>query len=92
VDGTHVGTVERQLQNAGQWLELGTVAITAGTHRVSLEVTLPWRSPGTGGGGFPLGPLLLQPAGPSRLAETSSAHSLCGRNLDWIEALGGSAG
>jgi hypothetical protein len=92
VDGTHVGTVERQLQNAGQWLELGTVAITAGTHRVSLEVTLPWPSPGTGGGGFPLGPLLLQPAGPSRLPETSSAHSLCGRNLDWIEALGGSAG
>jgi hypothetical protein len=92
VDGRRVGSVERQLQNAGQWLDLGAATIPAGRRRIELAVDLPSVSPGTGGGIFPLGPLLLQPERTSRLLEPSSARALCGRNLDWVEALGVTAG
>jgi hypothetical protein len=87
VNRTLVGTVERHLQNAGQWLELGTVAIPGGPQRVSLRVSLPKLAPGTGGGVFPLGPLVLQRVGSNRLLEPAVPQALCGRNLDWIEAL-----
>jgi hypothetical protein len=88
VNASSVGTVSHQLQNAGQWLDVGTADIPAGTQRVSIAVALPSLSPGTGGGGFPLGPLLLQPTSPSRLLESAAPRALCGRNLDWVEALG----
>jgi hypothetical protein len=88
LNGARIGSVSRRLQNAGQWLELGTGAIPAGTQRVTISVSLPSLRPGTGGGGFPLGPLLLQPAGSSRFLEPSRSRALCGRNLDWVEALG----
>jgi hypothetical protein len=92
VDGTSVGSAERQLQNAGQWLQLGAATIPAGRRRVDMIVDLPALSPGTGGGSFPLGPLLLQPERSNRLLEPLSARALCGRNLDWVEALGVRAG
>jgi hypothetical protein len=89
VDGEHVGSVSSQLQNAGQWLDLGTTVLSPGAHRVTLDVSLPGRDPGTGGGGFPLGPLLLEPAGDGAgLVRASRAQALCGRTLDWVEALG----
>jgi len=88
VDGTELGRVSAQLQNAGQWLDLGSTAFAAGPHRVTLTLELPALSPGTGGAGFPLGPLLLQPQPGTRLAAPSKASALCGRTLDWVEALG----
>jgi hypothetical protein len=87
IDGRRVGAIERQLQNAGQWLRLGTNTIGAGTHRLSLSVSLGSLSPGTGGGLFPLGPLLLQPDRPTRLLAPRTPRALCGRTLDWVEAL-----
>jgi hypothetical protein len=92
VDGRHIGSVERQLQNSGQWLQVGSATIPAGRRLVDVSVELPAMAPGTGGGSFPLGPLLLQPEGSSRLLEPSSARALCGRNLDWVEALVVTAG
>jgi hypothetical protein len=89
VDGRPAGSVSRQLQNAGQWLRLDVVELGAGTHRLSLGVSSPSLAPGTGGGAFPLGPLLLQPVARVRIAQPSDALSLCGRPLDWIETLGG---
>ncbi len=86
VDGTRTGEVSRQLQNAGQWLDLGTARLPAGTSRVVLSVSLPALEPGTGSGGFPLGPLLLEPLAPSRLLEPSKPETLCGATLDWVEA------
>lgn len=89
VDGKRVGSVSSQLQNAGQWLELGSRTLRAGGHRVTLDVSLAKREPGTGGGGFPLGPLLLEPgAHDDALVSASRAQDLCGRDLDWVEALG----
>jgi hypothetical protein len=42
-----------------------------------------------GGGGFPLGPLVLEPLAPSEpeLVEPSQTGRLCSRRLDWIEAV-----
>ena len=88
VDGVEVGSVSSQLQHAGQWLDVGDAVLLAGGHQVSLEVTLPSLAPGAGGGGFPLGPLVLEPLlGERALIETSSADTLCGRTLDWVEAV-----
>jgi hypothetical protein len=89
VNGSRVGTVARQLQNAGQWLELGTAVIPSGTLQVTIAVSLPKLSPGTGGARFPLGPLLLQPVASGRLLEPPVPTAICGMNLDWIEALAG---
>jgi hypothetical protein len=88
VDGNPVGSASSQLQNAGQWLDLGSVQLRAGTHSVSLAVSLPPLRPGTGSGGFPLGPLLLQPQAPAGLIAPSQATTVCRRPLDWLEAEG----
>jgi len=92
VDGDRVGSVSRQLQNAGQWLDLGAATLAAGTRHVEITIALPKLSPGTGGGGFPLGPLLLQPGASSRLLAGSAPRALCGRNLDWVEVRARAAG
>jgi hypothetical protein len=88
VDGTEVGHVSTQLQNAGQWLDLGSATLATGAHRITLTLELPALRPGTGGGGFPLGPLLLQPETRSGIAAPANASALCGRTLDRVEALG----
>lgn len=92
VDGVRIGTVEHQLQNAGQWLELGGAALSRGTHRVTIAVSLSRLSPGSGGGTFPLGPLLLEPVASSRLFEPAMPWAICGRNVDWLEARSESGG
>jgi hypothetical protein len=92
IDGSRLGSVARQLQSAGQWLELGNAALSSRTHQVTIVVSLPTLSPGTGGGMFPLGPLLLEPVDSGRLLEPSTATAICGRNLDWIESRTGGAG
>ncbi len=89
IDGRAVGAAERQLQNAGQWLRLGTADLAAGTHRVAVAVSLGRLGPGTGGGLFPLGPLLLEPDAPVQVVTPRSPRTLCGRTLDWLEAQSG---
>jgi hypothetical protein len=87
VDGNRVGRVSSQLQNAGQWLDLGSTQLRAGAHRLTLAVALPALHPGTGGGAFPLGPVALQPESRSWLFSPSSPKALCARTLDWVEAV-----
>jgi hypothetical protein len=88
VDGARVGSVPSQLQHAGQWLPLGVVDLAAGPHDVSLEVSLPSLTAGAGGGGFPLGPLALEPvADDGAPLVAAAADELCLRTLDWVEAL-----
>jgi hypothetical protein len=88
VDGARIGSISSQLQHAGQWLPLGVVDLAAGPHDVSLEVSLPSTSSGAGGGGFPLGPLALEPVGDDGAhVEAAVADELCKRRLDWVEAL-----
>ena len=87
IDGDRVGSASSQLQNAGQWLDLGSVQLRGGTHFVSLVVSLSPLSPGTGGGRFPLGPLLLQPQTPAGLIAPSQPTTACALPLDWLEVL-----
>jgi hypothetical protein len=87
VNSKQLGSVSSQLQNAGQWLDLGAVHVHAGGQRISVVVSLPASRPGTGGGGFALGPLLLQPEATSRLLQPAGPQALCRRTVDWLEAL-----
>jgi hypothetical protein len=87
IDGKDVGRVSSQLQNSGQWLDLGSTELAAGGHRITLAVALPALGPGTGGGSFPLGPVALQPESGSPLVSPARPKALCGRTLDWVEAL-----
>jgi hypothetical protein len=87
VDGKPAGAESSQLQNDGQWLELGSESLSAGNHVVSLAVTLPQLTPGTGGDDFPLGPLLLQPQSAETVIAPAQPSGLCKRPLDWVEVL-----
>ena len=90
VDGRPVGSAWHQLEWTGQYVELGTRRLQAGDHAVTLRSTTGGWRPGTHGGSpFPLGPLVVAPVESSRLVSVapSAARSLCGRRLDWVEAV-----
>jgi hypothetical protein len=91
VDGTHVGTARYEIQEDGQYVPFGEIALEPGTHSVSIDYDGgDWR-PGSGGPAATVGPLVLQreSAEPQPLTvPATAARSLCGRTLDWVEALG----
>ncbi len=91
VDGAEVGSVEEQLNEARQFLYFGQVVLSAGSHDVSLVLDGQTFAPGSGGPPEPIGPLVLSPAAaenpPVRKLPASRAGALCGRRLDWVEAL-----
>jgi len=91
VDGRGVGSARHQLEWSGQYVDLGTAKLAAGGHTVTLHYTVGgWRPGSHGLAPFPLGPLVVAPAASPRLVSMSpaNARSLCGRRLDWVEALG----
>ncbi len=91
VDGRAVGSVRDDIERNGQYVDFGAVTLSAGPHVVSL--TRPGGQlldPGSGGPATVVGPLSLQPdvpAAPPLSVAPSAAGTLCGRTLDWIEAL-----
>ncbi|MGB2875123.1 MAG: hypothetical protein WBB76_06570 [Gaiellaceae bacterium] len=97
-DGRRVGSRRGDLNWPGNYTDLGTVPLSAGPHVITLTyVTGGWH-PGSGEtrveglyGPYRLGPLVLAPADNRRdSVETipaSRARSLCGRRLDWVEAV-----
>jgi hypothetical protein len=90
VDNHSVGEARNQIQEAGQYVPLGALSLRAGEHTVTLRYAPSWQ-PGSGGPPDTVGPLVLAPVtDPAALMRVppSQAHTLCGRNLDWIEALG----
>jgi hypothetical protein len=88
IDGRPLGMVERQLNPAGQYLELGAAGLTAGPHTAALRLDRPPLRPGVGGPADALGPLVLEPVAAAPLVGTpaGAARSLCGRRLDWVAA------
>ena len=91
VDGAEVGAVEQQLNGANQFLYFGRVTLEAGPHEIELVLDGQGLGPGSGGPPEAIGPLVLDPAvneGPP-LVELPAARAgeLCGRHLDWVEAL-----
>jgi hypothetical protein len=90
VDGRGVGVARHQLEWTGQYVDLGSVRLDTGDHRLTLSLTTGgWRPGSRGVSPFPLGPVAVAPDVPVRLVSLPPARaaSLCGRRLDWIEAV-----
>jgi hypothetical protein len=90
VDGRLVADARDRLTPSG-YEPLGQVVLGAGGHRLVLRYSGADLYPGSGGSQFALGPLILSrgPEGvPVRYVPSADAGTLCGRDLDWIEALG----
>jgi hypothetical protein len=91
VEGHEVGSVAQQLNGNRQFLYFGNVPLSAGVHEFELELEGQSLGPGSGGPPEPIGPLVLGPLRnedpPVREVASADAESLCGRDLDWVEAL-----
>jgi hypothetical protein len=92
VDGRHVARRRNQLDHFGQYTQLAEQELGPGAHRLTLRYGGPDFHPGSGGPQFAMGPLVLAQTTadlPVIRVPSRQARSLCGRNLDWAEALGG---
>lgn len=90
VDGAPVGSARDQLEQTAQLTPLGSARLAAGPHEFELRYSGPGWRPGSRGSQFLLGPLVIGlPATSSRLVRVppAAASSLCGRRLDWVEAV-----
>ena len=91
IDGRRVGSLRGVLTETGQWTSFGSLQLRPGSHTVTLRYGGSRFIPGSGAGPFALGPLALSPAqrGEALLSVSpTAARSLCGRALDWVEAVG----
>jgi len=92
VDGRQLGTERHSLSHGGQYVPLGRRTLSAGNHQVQLELSGSDLHPGSRGRPQPVGPLALSTTTADRpvtYVAASRAESLCGRRLDWIEAVAG---
>jgi hypothetical protein len=90
VDRKRVTTLRHELSHAGQFVPLGSLPLSRGRHMVTLRYDEPVMRPGSGGPPFELGPLVLARDtidAPVLRLPARRARSLCGRRLDWVEAL-----
>jgi hypothetical protein len=78
------------LNETSQWTPFGSLQLGPGSHTVTLRYGGSELAPGTGAGPFALGPLALSLDQPEQLVSVAAtnARSLCGRTLDWVEAVG----
>ena len=93
IDGQRVGQQWNQTQWPGNFVSFGSVVLTKGSHTLVLKHSGPdWR-PGTAASQpFGLGPIVIAQGTEHRnisYVQPSAARSLCGKTLDWIEALHG---
>jgi hypothetical protein len=94
VDGRRVGSVKNELNPRGQYVLAGTIALAPGVHTLTLthashSLTSLLRA-GDGGRTRLLGPTVLDPASDTRVVRqipNSRWHDLCGKRLDWAEAI-----
>jgi hypothetical protein len=90
VEGHGVGAKRAELNWPGLYTDLGTVELGPGEHIVDLTYDASGLHPGSGGPPFSFGPLTLSgedARNPVQTISPSDARSLCGRRLDWIEAV-----
>jgi hypothetical protein len=91
IDGRRVGSLRGMLTETGQWTPFGSLRLRTGSHTVTLRYGGSKLAPGSGAGPFTLGPLALSLAQPGETlvsVSPAAARSLCGRPLDWVEAVG----
>jgi hypothetical protein len=91
VDGVEVGSASEQLNQSQQFLYFGRIPLSRGFHRVDLVYGGQTLAPGSGGAPEAIGPVVLDPVRnedpPLLKVPASAAADLCGKRLDWIEAL-----
>ncbi len=91
VDGVPVGDERHQLSFTGNWVPFGSTDLSGGPHAVTVRLDGGGLHPGTRGiRRFAIGPVALVPVdGRARVVEVSrnDAGALCGRRLDWVEAV-----
>jgi hypothetical protein len=91
LDGEKVGSVAEQLNENRQYLYFGQADLDTGTHEIALVLHGQTLGPGSGGPPEPIGPLVLDPVEnedpPVIEVPASRAEELCGKYLDWVEAL-----
>jgi hypothetical protein len=92
IDGLTIAQARHQLNEDGQYTPLGEVRLARGTHAVALDLGGPDLHPGSGGPSIfpPPGPLVLtrdSDATTPLVVSPARASSLCGRRLDWVEAV-----
>ncbi len=96
-DGRGFGSARGDLNWPGNYTDLGSAQLSAGEHVITFSNATGGLRPGSGPApttgpyaAYPLGPLVLAADDDRQRTETipsSKAGSLCGRSLDWIEAV-----
>ena len=90
IDGRHAGAASDELAQPANWLELGSLELDAGPHRVELVRSGGDLSPGNGDGPRSLGSLVLrrrEPQAAELSVPPSQWRTLCGRRLVSASAL-----
>jgi hypothetical protein len=90
IDGRTVGSRREELNWPGLYTDLGSTPLAAGAHDVEIRYRPGGWRPGSGGKPYAFGPVALSLVDArdavSRIA-AARAESLCGRSVDWVEAL-----
>jgi hypothetical protein len=90
IDGRPAGSARAELGYPGQLMPLGALRLSPGAHAVALRYAGPDAWPGSAGGEFAIGAPVLGLAAPPpaiRSVAPARARALCGRTLDWVEAV-----
>jgi hypothetical protein len=91
LDGRVVGQQRNQSEWPGNFLFFGSIRLTRGHHVLVIKHSAPdWRPGSAAKQPFGLGPFVIAQGTDDRPVKTvqpSAAHSLCGRTLDWVEAV-----
>ncbi len=90
VDRHRVATAQPRLLHAGSYVRVRVIRLSSGLHRIRLVPESLGLRPGGGMTLLPLYTFVLTAAGPPPrpfVVPPSRARELCGRRLDWVEAL-----
>lgn len=88
IDGEEVWTGRHHLNWTGNTTPAGSVELSPGQHRVTIEYDSSPLQPGSGSGPWPMGPVYLSlPTPPVAYVDPPDAKSLCGKRLDWVEVV-----
>jgi hypothetical protein len=93
IDARAVGSARDVLQWPGNFVEVGAEELATGRHAFHVEYDRSDLRPGSGGSPpFGLGPFAVAQGTQARrvtYVDPSRGRSLCGKSLDWVEALSG---
>jgi hypothetical protein len=90
VDGRTIGSMREELDWPGNFTDMGTIRLSPGRQLVKMSYSTGGLHPGSGVTPYAFGPAYLTretARDPFVTLPPSQARTLCGKRLDWIEAL-----